>query len=39
VVNDIMKTFKVLLIIWSLIAAVASAAAVWETKPYTEWSD
>ena len=34
-----MKTFKVLLIIWSLIAAVASAAAVWETKPYTEWSD
>ena len=34
-----MKTFKALLVVWSLIAAVASAAAVWDTKPYTEWSD
>src|SRR5262245_22517035 len=34
-----MKTLKVLLIVWSLVAAVASAAAVWDTKPYSEWSD
>ena len=34
-----MKTLKTLFIVWSILAAVASAAAVWDTKPYTEWSD
>lgn len=34
-----MKTFKAFLIIWSVIAAAASAAAVWDTKPFTDWSD
>lgn len=34
-----MKTFRALLIVWSVMAAVASAAAVWDTKPFMEWSD
>ena len=34
-----MKNLKALIIVWSLLAAVASAAAVWDTKPFTEWSD
>ena len=34
-----MKNLKALIIVWSLLAAVASAAAVWDTKPFMEWSD
>ena len=34
-----MKTVKTLAIVWSLLAAVASAAADWDTKPFMEWSD
>ncbi len=34
-----MKDLKALVIVWSLLAAVASAAADWDTKPFMEWSD
>ncbi len=34
-----MKNVKALVVIWSVAAAVASAATVWDTKPFMEWSD
>lgn len=37
--RNIMRTLRALLIVWSVMAAVASAAAVWDTKPFMEWAD
>ena len=34
-----MKNLKALILVWSVLAVVASAAAVWDTKPFMEWSD
>jgi hypothetical protein len=34
-----MKNLKAIAIVWSVLAVVASAAAVWDTKPFMEWSD
>jgi hypothetical protein len=34
-----MKNLKAIAIVWSVLAVVTSAAAVWDTKPFMEWSD
>jgi len=34
-----MRNIKALVVIWSVAAALVSAAAVWDTKSFMEWSD
>ncbi len=33
-----MRHVKATAILWSVLVAVASAAKVWETKPFMEWA-
>ena len=34
-----MRSMKATVVLWSVLVVVASAATVWETKPFMEWSD
>src|SRR5262245_32179449 len=34
-----MRTTARIALLWAVMAVALSAAAVWDTKPYTEWSD
>ena len=34
-----MRTVRTVVALWALVCAAASAAAVWDSKPFTQWSD
>ena len=37
--KNVLRTVKAVVILWAVAVALASAAEVWETKPFPEWSD
>ena len=34
-----MRTVRTVIALWAFVCAAASAAAVWDSKPFTQWSD